>query len=114
MYAVIRAGGMQYRVSEGEILRVPLMEDSEGSEISLEDVLLISDGEKRRVGNPIVKGAKVKAQILRHGRGKKIQIYTFKRRKGFEKSRGHRQDFTEIQINKILKGRSPRSKTDGS
>ena len=114
MYAVIRTGGMQYRVSEGEVVRIPLMEISEGSEISLDDVLMISDGEKRNVGSPQVKGAKVKARVLRHGRGKKILVYTFKRRKAYEKARGHRQDFTEIQIDKILMEKPSRSKTDGS
>jgi large subunit ribosomal protein L21 len=101
MYAVIVTGGKQYRVMEGEVLRVELLDAEAGSEISFEQVLLLGDGEKITVGAPNVAGAKVTANIKGHGRADKIRIVKFRRRKHHRKQMGHRQHYTEIQITGI-------------
>lgn len=100
-YAVIRTGGKQYRVKAGDSLRVEKLEGEPGQEIELGDVLMVA-GE----GSPLLEkseldGKAVKATIVRHGRGRKIRVFRFKRRKGFEKRHGHRQDFTEIKISSL-------------
>lgn len=101
--AVIRCGGKQYHIAEGDVVQVPKMPGEKGDSVELNDVLMLSDGEGRNVvfGHPLVSGAKVRAKILRQDRSRKILVFTFKRRKGFEKRRGHRQDFTEVRIEKI-------------
>lgn len=103
MYAVVRQGGHQYRVTPGDILQVEKIEVDPGEEISLEDVLMVSNGDTVEIGEPRVSGAVVKARIRRLGRGKKIKVYKFKRRKGYQKMYGHRQPFTEIEITAIEK-----------
>lgn len=100
-YAVIRTGGKQYRVREGENLRVEKVDVPAGNEIEFDDVLLVKRDDQLLVDAAELKGHKVKAQVVRHGRGRKIRVYTFKRRKGYEKRRGHRQDFTEVRISSI-------------
>jgi large subunit ribosomal protein L21 len=100
-YAVIRTGGKQYRVSEGENLRVEKLDVPKGEEIEFEDVLLVKRDGKILTSGDELKGLKVKAKVIRHGRGAKLRIQTFKRRKGFEKRAGHRQDFTEVRISAI-------------
>ena len=102
MYAVIKSGGKQYRVEEGDTIRVEKIDGKAGKKVTFSNVLMIKGDKKNpKVGNPLVKGAAVEAEILRHGRGRKIRVYTYKRRKGYEKARGHRQDFTEVRIGKI-------------
>ena len=101
MYAIFRAGGRQFRVNNGDVVRMPLMDAEVGSEVEMNDVLQFSGDDGAKFGTPLVAGAKVTAKVLRHGKEKKILVYTFKRRKGYEKRRGHRQDFTEIRIEKI-------------
>jgi large subunit ribosomal protein L21 len=100
-YAVIRTGGKQYRVSEGESLRVEKVDVPAGEEFDFSDVLLVKRDGKILVDASDLKGLKVKAQVVRHGRGRKIRVYTFKRRKGQERRMGHRQDFTEVRIRSI-------------
>ncbi|MCX7019104.1 MAG: 50S ribosomal protein L21 [bacterium] len=102
MKAIVRTGGKQFRVEKGDVLRVPLMEAEPGSEVELTEVLQVSAEDGCQTGQPVLANASVKAKVLRHGRGNKILVYTFKRRKGFEKRSGHRQDFTEIQIGDIV------------
>lgn len=101
MYAVIVTGGKQYRVMEGEVLRVELLDAEAGSEIAFDQVLLLGDGEKVTVGTPNVTGAKVTASIKAHGRADKIRIVKFRRRKHHRKQMGHRQHYSEIQITGI-------------
>ncbi|PKO14822.1 50S ribosomal protein L21 [candidate division BRC1 bacterium HGW-BRC1-1] len=101
MYAIFRAGGRQFRVNNGDVVRMPLMDAEVGSEVEMNDVLQLTDDNGPKLGTPLIAGAKVTAKILRHGKEKKILVYTFKRRKGYEKRRGHRQDFTEVRIEKI-------------
>ena len=101
MYAVIRTGGKQYRVAEGETLKVEKLDAAAGDSIELSDVLLIANGDEVKVGAPVVEGAKVTAEVVDHGRGAKINIIKFKRRKHHRKQMGHRQWFTELKITGI-------------
>ncbi|MHB8920685.1 MAG: 50S ribosomal protein L21 [Halothiobacillus sp.] len=101
MYAVVVTGGKQYRVEPGEWLRVEKLEGEEGTAITLDRVLMIADGEAIQVGSPALAGATVTAEIIGQGRGKKIDIIKFRRRKHHRKHQGHRQAFTEIKITSI-------------
>jgi large subunit ribosomal protein L21 len=98
MYAVVKTGGKQYRVSAGEKLKVEQIPADIGAEIALDQVLLVADGEAVRLGTPLVSGASVTARVLAHGRGDKVRIFKMQRRKHYRKSQGHRQDYTEIEI----------------
>ncbi|RDE18487.1 50S ribosomal protein L21 [Motiliproteus coralliicola] len=101
MYAVVVTGGKQYRVSEGQTLKVEKLTAEEGASVELDKVLLVADGEEIKIGAPVVEGAKVNAEVVAHGRGKKVRIVKFKRRKHHMKQMGHRQWFTEIKITGI-------------
>ena len=98
MYAVVKTGGKQYRVSAGEKLRIEQIGAEIGQEIVLDQVLLVADGEALKMGAPLVSGATVKARVLSHGRGDKVHIFKMRRRKHYRKSQGHRQNYTEIEI----------------
>lgn len=101
MYAVIKTGGKQYKVEEGETLRVEKLEGGEGGEVMFNDVLMFSDGEKVTLGQPAIENAIVKGHILEQGKAKKVLIFKFKRRKGYRNLRGHRQPFTAVKIDSI-------------
>jgi len=101
MYAVIKTGGKQYRVSEGETLKIEKLEVESGKKITFKEVLMIADGDNIQVGTPLVEKASVEAKVVSQGKGKKVNILKFKRRKHSMKQQGHRQLFTEIQIGKI-------------
>jgi large subunit ribosomal protein L21 len=101
MYAVIRTGGKQYRIIQGETLRVEKLEGEVGSAIELKDILMVGDGDKITIGAPVIANALVKATIKSHGRLEKIKIVKFRRRKHHRKQMGHRQHYTEIEINGI-------------
>ena len=101
MHAVIFTGGKQYRVKEGDVLRVEKLGLDEGAKIDFTEILMTSDGEKIAVGTPHVKGAKVSAEVMSNGRSKKVRIMKFKRRKHHMKQMGHRQSYSEIKIKKI-------------
>jgi large subunit ribosomal protein L21 len=98
MYAVVKTGGKQYRVSAGEKLKVEQIPADIGAEIVLDQVLMVADGEAVTMGAPLVAGASVKAKVLGHGRGEKVEIFKLRRRKHYRKSQGHRQNYTEIEI----------------
>ena len=98
MYAVVKTGGKQYRVSAGEKLRIEQIAAEVGQEIVLDQVLAVADGDNLKMGTPLVSGAKVSAKVLAHGRGDKVHIFKMRRRKHYRKSQGHRQNYTEIQI----------------
>jgi large subunit ribosomal protein L21 len=100
-YAVIKTGGKQYRVMQGDVLRVELLTAEEGATVSFDQVLLVGTGESITVGAPIVEGATVSATIRKHGRADKIRIIKFRRRKHYKRQQGHRQHFTEIEITGI-------------
>ncbi|MDP2560856.1 50S ribosomal protein L21 [Psychrobium sp. 1_MG-2023] len=101
MYAVFQSGGKQHRVAEGQTLRLEKIDLEAGASIDFDKVLMIADGENINVGAPYVEGGKVTAEILTHGRGDKIKIVKFRRRKHSRKSQGHRQWFTEVKITAI-------------
>ena len=98
MYAVIKTGGKQYRVAAGEKIKVEQIPADIGSEVVLDQVLLVANGDDVTMGTPLVGGATVKAKIISHGRGEKVRIYKMRRRKHYRKSQGHRQNYTEIEI----------------
>jgi large subunit ribosomal protein L21 len=101
MYAVIKTGGKQYRVSSGEKIKVEQIPADVGSQITLDQVLMVADGDKVSIGAPLVAGATVQATVVAHGRADKVHIFKLRRRKHYRKHGGHRQNYTEIQIDKI-------------
>ena len=101
MHAVIATGGKQYRVKEGDVLRVEKLGLEEGSKVEFKEVLMVSDGDAHQIGTPNLKGAVVKAEIMSNGRAKKVKIMKFKRRKHHMKQMGHRQSYSEIKIKSI-------------
>jgi large subunit ribosomal protein L21 len=101
MYAVIKTGGKQYRVSSGEKLKIEQLPAQVGSQVVIDQVLMVADGDKVSIGTPLVQGAKVEATVVGHGRGEKVRIFKLRRRKNSKRQAGHRQNYTEIQINKI-------------
>ena len=101
MYAVIKTGGKQYKVSEGETLKIEKLEVDPGKKVTFKEILMVADGDNVQVGSPLVEKAIVEAKVISQGKGKKINILKFRRRKNSMKQQGHRQLFTEIQIGKI-------------
>jgi large subunit ribosomal protein L21 len=101
MYAVIAAGGKQYRVETGEILRVEKLEGDVGAEVAFDQVLMLGEGEDVRIGQPVVEGASVRGRIVEQGKHKKIVVFKFKRRKRYRRKQGHRQLFTAVRIDTI-------------
>ena len=101
MYAVVQTGGKQYRVTEGATLRVEKNKADEGASVELDTVLMVGEGESVKIGAPYVEGGKVTATVKAHGRGKKVNILKFKRRKHHMKRQGHRQWYTELEITGI-------------
>ena len=104
MYAVIKAGGKQYRVETGAQIRVELLAAEVGSSVSFGEVLLVGSGDAVKVGAPFVAGAQVKATVVSQGRGEKVRIFKLRRRKHYQKSQGHRQSYTEVRIDSIVQG----------
>ena len=101
MYAVIRSGGKQYRVESGKPVRVDSLAADVGA-VAFEEVLLVGGGDAVKVGAPLVAGAKVKGTVVAHGRGDKVKIFKLRRRKHFQKTQGHRQNYTEVRIDDIV------------
>ncbi len=101
MYAVIQTGGKQYRVAEGDTLRVEKLAADAGAAVELDKVLMLGEGDDVKVGKPYVEGGKVTATVKAHGRSKKIKIVKFKRRKQYLKRQGHRQWYTELEVTGI-------------
>jgi large subunit ribosomal protein L21 len=101
MYAVIATGGKQYRVSQGDKLRVEKLDVAEGESVDLNQVLMVVDGDDVKIGTPVVEGGKVTAEVKNHGRGNKVDIIKFRRRKHHMKRQGHRQAYTELEITGI-------------
>lgn len=101
MYAIVETGGKQYRVSEGDVLRVEKLPADVGEMIELDRVLALSEDERLQVGKPWLEGSKVTAKVLQHGKGDKIIVFKYKPKKNYRRKQGHRQHFTEIQIEKI-------------
>ena len=101
MYAVFQSGGKQHRVSEGQTLRLEKLDVETGATVEFDSVLMIANGEEITVGAPLVEGGKVVAEVVKHGRGDKVKIVKFRRRKHSRKQQGHRQWFTEVKITGI-------------
>lgn len=101
MYAVIKTGGKQYKVAPGDLLRVEKLDAKKGDAVEISEVLMVADGDKLNVGKPTVANAKVTAEVMGEGRGEKLLIFKHRRRKGFRKTIGHRQDFTTIKVKEI-------------
>ncbi|MBM7037353.1 50S ribosomal protein L21 [Vibrio sp. qd031] len=101
MYAVFQSGGKQHRVSEGQVLRLEKLDVETGATVEFDSVLMIANGEEITVGAPLVEGGKVVAEVVKHGRGDKVKIVKFRRRKHSRKQQGHRQWFTEVKITGI-------------
>lgn len=101
MYAVIKNGGKQYRVAAGEKLKIEQIPAEVGAEITLDQILMVGEGESVKIGAPFVAGASVKATVLSQGRHDKIKIFKMRRRKHYQKHQGHRQNYTEIRIDGI-------------
>jgi large subunit ribosomal protein L21 len=102
MYAVIKTGGKQYKVAPGEKLKVEQLPADVGAEVVLDQVLLIGEGDSVRLGQPTLAGATVRATVVSHGRGDKVEIFKMRRRKQYRKHQGHRQDYTELKIESIV------------
>jgi large subunit ribosomal protein L21 len=101
MYAIIESGGKQYRITEGQKVRIEKVSGNADDAISLGEVLVVNDGERTIVGTPYVEGATVSGRIVTHGKARKVTVFRYKRRKDMKKKRGHRQIFTEVIIDKI-------------
>ena len=106
MYAVFQLAGFQYRAEEGAVLRVPKQAGARGERLEIPEVLLVSDGGATKIGTPFVGGAKVEAEVVEHGKGDKTVSFKYKRRTKYRRTLGHRQDYTDIKISRIV---SPQS-----
>lgn len=102
MYAVIVSGGKQYRVMKDDIVSLEKLPQAVGDSVEFDQILMLKNGDNVQVGTPIVTGAKVKGTVVENGRGKKINVIKFKRRKNYLKKQGHRQDFTKVKITDII------------
>ncbi|HOB19435.1 MAG TPA: 50S ribosomal protein L21 [Candidatus Atribacteria bacterium] len=102
MYAVIRTGGKQYRVQEGDVLTVEKLDAQEGSTVTFDEVLALSTNDGFKAGTPVVEGAAVEAKVVGHGKGKKIIVFKYKPKKNYRRTQGHRQPYTKVQITRII------------
>ena len=103
-YAIFVSGGQQFRAEPGKTIQVPKLKAEPGAKVTFDRVLLTSDGKKVHAGAPVVRGAKVTGEVVRHGKGEKIRIFRFARRAGYRRHAGHRQQFTEVKIGDVTLG----------
>lgn len=102
MYAVIKTGGKQFKVSEGDLVKIEKLNVASGDTVTFDEVLLVNDGNGNlKVGNPVLANAKVTAEVIEQGKNKKIIVYKYKKRKNYRKKQGHRQPYTKVKITKI-------------
>ena len=101
MYAVIKTGGKQYRVQQGDVIFVEKIDAQADEQVTFEEVLLVNDGDATKIGTPVVEGAKVEGKVLAQVKGKKIVVYKYKAKKGERKKQGHRQPYTKVEITAI-------------
>ena len=101
MYAIIKTGGKQYKVSEGNEIIIEKLEAAEGDEVTFEEVFSVVDGENVKIGQPLVEGAKVSGKVVKNGKGPKIRIFKYKHKTNYRRRQGHRQPFTKVKIEKI-------------
>ena len=102
MYAVITTGGKQYKVTPGDVVRVETLDAKKGDTIELKDVYMIADGDKISVGKPTLESARVTAEVMGDGRGEKLLIFKHRKRKGYRRTNGHRQNYTAIKVKEII------------
>jgi large subunit ribosomal protein L21 len=102
MYAIVETGGMQFKVQEGDKIKIPKLEAQVGDKVSFDKILLIGEIEKPLIGNPFLKGAKVLGEVLKLAKGEKVTVYKFKKRTKYRRKTGHRQDYCEVKINQIV------------
>ena len=112
MYAIIEACGRQYKVEEKEVVFFEKLEEEEGKKVTFDKVILVSNDGKVQVGNPYVKGVKVEGKVVSHGKGKKILVYKYKAKKNERKTRGHRQEYTKVEITSIKTSASKSEKAE--
>ena len=101
MNAIIVTGGKQYKVAEGDVVYIEKLDQEAGDTVKFDQVLAILDGDKATFGTPVVEGAKVEANVVKNGKGKKIMVFKYKPKKGYRKRQGHRQPYTKVEIGKI-------------
>lgn len=101
MYAIIETGGKQYRVAEGDTLFIEMVDSEPGESFEVDKVLAVKKDGRLRVGSPVVEGARVRLKVKRHGKGKKIIVFKYKPKKNYQRKKGHRQPFTEVEVEKI-------------
>ena len=104
MYAIIRTGGKQFRAEPGQTIRIPALAAEVGQTVTFDEVLLAESGGEVRVGRPTVEGAAVEGEVVSHGKGEKIIVFKWKRRKNYRRKKGHRQKYTEVRIGEIRLG----------
>ncbi len=101
MYAIIETGGKQYKVQQGDVLNVELLDAEVGAVVAAEKVLAVGEGASLQIGNPVVEGASVSLKVLEHGKGKKVVVFHYKPKKNIRKKNGHRQPFTKVQVEAV-------------
>ena len=111
MYALIEFAGKQFRVEEGNSIKVPYIDGKVGSKITIDKILYMDDGNNKTVGNPLVTGVKINGEIISHGRERKVVVFKFKRRKGYQKKNTHRQEYSMLKIGKLGKVAKTQTKT---
>ena len=111
MYALIEFAGKQFRVEEGNSIKVPYIDGKVGSKITIDKILYMDDGKNKTVGNPLVTGVKINGEIISHGRERKVVVFKFKRRKGYQKKNTHRQEYSMLKIGKLGKVAKNQTKT---
>ena len=104
MYAIFEAQGFQYKVQEGDIIKIPEIEGEKGDKKVFENVLFISDDKEKKIGKPYIEGAKIEAEVINRGKYPKIRVFKYKRRKNYRRTYGHRRGYVEIKILKIKEG----------
>lgn len=102
MYAIVRDRGMQYRVEQGQTLNIALRDEEQGSQIELDEVLMVGGADEVKVGSPLVEGARIRAEVLDHVKGKKIIVFRYRNKKRYRRRTGHRQQYTRIKVNEII------------
>ena len=110
MYALIEFSGKQFRVEEGASIKVPYIDSKIGSKVTIDKILYMDDGNNKMVGDPLVKGVKIDGKIESHGRGRKVIVFKFKRRKGYQKKNTHRQEYSMLKVGKLGKVKKAQSK----
>ena len=111
MYALVNYSGNQLLIKEGEKIKIPFIDQEIGSKLVFDSVMFLDDGKTKKIGNPYIKTFSIDAKIIAHGKDKKIIVFKKKRRKGYQKKNGHRQNYTMVQVDKILKKKTAAKKT---